>query len=283
MKYLTGKIVDVSEMEEYLEAEDVDVYMISNAGLAYLDALSVFLEYVPATNTSPARRRSSAELRAILNPNFVSYTASAWMSVVIPTDPNAIFEELRQLRMHLASAVLQDFDYHEQTGINYLDDIMRDILDLNVINDFTSTLRYTVEHNGQVVYHTNDYQLANGMLLAWSVYRELVSVLHKLPLTMSLNSQLLDGGMDIAIGLEEEYHMPAPGDLYFMALFTEITTSEESFEYAVIDDPRYLQGYASMIHWLNTLYPIPGSDISILLWSSIRYNNNGEWYDAELA
>ena len=269
-------------MEEYLEAEDVQVNLLSAAALAYFNALSNFLEYHPTTANRPVQRRTIPELRAILHPNLRYRTPTLWTEVAIPNHLNAIDDELRHLRLDLVNAVQLEFRFTQRIGVPHMDNIVEYILSPTAMKEFTSTLTYSVTQKGKVIYHTNDYQVANGMVLAWSMYQELVVDDKLLPLmTMSLNCQPLEGGTDIAFG-PQQYHIPRTGDLYIIGLPHSVKYSEERFSYAVARDLLYLQGYASMVQWLNMANPPEDPKKDVKLWELIQYNLNGFWVDATL-
>ena len=271
-------------MHEYLVAAGVNLNMITPAGLAYIEALSNFLEFTPGTAFTQSTRRTLPELRAILNPYETELPMFGMEFIPIADDPNVLIVALRQVRQYLAETISTEFEFYEWVGISLLDFPMTRILFTTAAEAFTSTLNYVVNYRGQPAFRTNDYQLANGMLLAWTQYRESLvnSDPGNLPLTMSMNSHPLEPGTDIAIGLAE-YRNPIPGELYMITLLHTVEISGDTeFDHVTVTDPRYLQGYASMIHWLSRIYPNPNTELPEILWDFVEYNNNGVWAPAEL-
>ena len=269
-------------MQEYLEDADIDVNMITTAGLAYITALSNFLEFVPQMGTLSPTRRTVSELKATLNADSGQETPGVLARIPAANTIYTTTTNLGLLRQFLAERIALEFQWHEWIGIIQLDPIIGIVLNDRAFTEFTGTLKYSVDYMGQSVFTTSDYQLANGMLLGWTQYRESVSNGEGLPLTMSLNSRPLEAGTDIAFGLTV-YSLPRQGDLYIIRLLHEVEVSgEDVTEYAIVRDPRYLQGYASMIHWLSRVYPNPNTELPEILWDFVEYNNNGIWAPAEL-
>lgn len=279
----------------YLINAEVELSRITPAGKVYLNALSTFLEFIPFTRI----KRSVSQLLDLFRQyeNFEDLIPAIVSVQDQLRQRGSVNDALHYLRIWMADYVEELVRYSDLVGIAIVQEMVYGLLNKDAATNFNNSLTYTVRSapgdiidelenftgdvrrfstQSPILFSSNNYQITNGMLLA---EHQLIELARTLPLMVCLDNTILIPSHDIAVG-PSDYVEPSLENQYLIHLLNPVISEDQEYDYALITDPRYIQGFLSLIQWSQTI--LGNIYRATDYWESIDINDHGRWIAGQL-